>query len=213
MPDLSPHIHVAVLDQRVVILDTHANRYRLVTGRKAQALAALAAGHAPIDRTALAALTVEHIIGDASSVAASHSVTPPRRSALEYADPATVEFAWTELAVAAAATSIRLRLTRFDRLLAWTCAGIAPRRAVCDATLIRLAHAFDRGRIQVPIHRVCLHDAILLARMLGRRGIAHQLVFGVRLDPFGAHCWVQTGDLVLTGMLATAREVTPILVL
>jgi len=55
-------------------------------------------------------------------------------------------------------------------------------------------------------------DAIALDDILLRRGLAATLVFGVRLTPFAAHCWLQTAETILTGTAAEARNFTPILV-
>ncbi len=43
----------------------------------------------------------------------------------------------------------------------------------------------------------CLIDALALDRILLSRKMRAMLVFGVRLNPFGAHCWLQTTDAIL----------------
>lgn len=45
---------------------------------------------------------------------------------------------------------------------------------------------------------------------LARRRLHASIVFGVTGDPFGAHCWVQTSDLVLSDTLGNATGHTPI---
>jgi hypothetical protein len=64
----------------------------------------------------------------------------------------------------------------------------------------------------VPIPSVCLSDSIALLDLLARRGLAADLVFGVKLNPFAAHCWVQAGDVVLNETVECVRRHTEILV-
>jgi hypothetical protein len=59
----------------------------------------------------------------------------------------------------------------------------------------------------------CLRDSIALLRFLIRRGVAAELVIGVKLYPFAAHCWVQQGPLILNDNLGGAAGFAPILVL
>jgi hypothetical protein len=59
----------------------------------------------------------------------------------------------------------------------------------------------------------CLPYSIALARHLRQHQIAVDLVFGVRVDPFAAHAWVQRDGMVLNDTLEHARSFQPILVL
>jgi len=59
----------------------------------------------------------------------------------------------------------------------------------------------------------CLSHSYAVARFMIERGIDATLIFGVRLGPFAAHCWVQHGDCLLNDRLDTVRIFTPILVL
>jgi hypothetical protein len=42
----------------------------------------------------------------------------------------------------------------------------------------------------------CLLDSVTLMHFLARYGVFPTWVFGVRTEPFYAHCWVQQGDYV-----------------
>jgi hypothetical protein len=57
----------------------------------------------------------------------------------------------------------------------------------------------------------CLRRSVALANQLLARHDDVQLVFGVCLRPFGAHCWVQRGDVVLNDTLESVRRFTPVL--
>lgn len=75
------------------------------------------------------------------------------------------------------------------------------------------ARRFEANRSAVPIGRRCLVDSVALMRILLARGLAADLIFGVRTSPFAAHCWLQTGDHVLSCAQDEARNFTPILVI
>lgn len=59
------------------------------------------------------------------------------------------------------------------------------------------AIAFGAARKAVPIAPNCLSDSLALLVWLGPARSAATLVFGVKLDPFAAHCWVQAGAMLL----------------
>lgn len=63
-----------------------------------------------------------------------------------------------------------------------------------------------------PVPQRCLVDALALDRILLAKGLVPTLVFGIRMAPFKAHCWLQTPSTILTGTAAEARNFTPILV-
>ena len=77
-----------------------------------------------------------------------------------------------------------------------------------DETVLR----FMAVRRFIPIPPNCLQDSLALSRFLRRRDIRSDLVIGVKLDPFGAHCWVQDDTIVLNDALATAQNFVPVLV-
>jgi Transglutaminase-like superfamily len=74
-------------------------------------------------------------------------------------------------------------------------AGKAGRSSAADP--IALAIAFRNARRLVPVRANCLSDSLALMRWLAGHGEGATLVFGVKLDPFAAHCWVQSGDVLL----------------
>lgn len=80
-----------------------------------------------------------------------------------------------------------------------------------DEPVAAVAAAYAASRWINPLPQRCLVDALALDRILLSRGLAATLVFGVRLQPFAAHCWLQSPGLVLTGTAAEARGFTPIL--
>jgi Transglutaminase-like superfamily len=69
---------------------------------------------------------------------------------------------------------------------------------------VRLGNAVQRTLRVLPVDSRCLVTALVLTRMLARRGIDSSFVLGVRAKPrFAAHAWVERGGVAL---LPTATE-------
>src|SRR5690606_29402397 len=73
------------------------------------------------------------------------------------------------------------------------------------------ARRFHAARAMVPIERRCLLDSLALLDWLGDAARHAKLVFGVRTDPFGAHCWLQTEHSLLTDAHDTVGSFVPVL--
>jgi len=81
-----------------------------------------------------------------------------------------------------------------------------------DHVIGRFASAFAAASLLLPVHDRCLVRALAFRSLCVRRGVRPQLVFGVRLNPFHAHCWVQLDRRVLIGDFEQVRLFTPIAV-
>jgi hypothetical protein len=63
---------------------------------------------------------------------------------------------------------------------------------------IRLGRAVERTLRPLPVDSRCLVTALVLTRMLARRGIENSFVLGVRSKPaFAAHAWVEQRGVAL----------------
>lgn len=63
---------------------------------------------------------------------------------------------------------------------------------------LRLGNAVQRTLRPLPVDSRCLVTALVLTRMLARRGIDSSFVLGVRSRPkFAAHAWVERGGVAL----------------
>jgi hypothetical protein len=58
----------------------------------------------------------------------------------------------------------------------------------------------------------CLLDSVTLSLFLARYGVFPTWVFGVKTEPFYAHCWVQQGDYVFNDTPDFIKGFSPILV-
>jgi len=121
--------------------------------------------------------------------------------------------------VRAGVAVVRARASLRRRGMAATIAQAAGQRARagpgCEntAAIGRVAAAFARAdRYLSPLDQ-CLPRSLALAATLARRGLAGRLVIGVRLRPFLAHSWVQTGRAVLNDRPDIVRTFVPILVI
>lgn len=126
----------------------------------------------------------------------------------------------TPLAVALcdlATSRARLRLLGMRRTLAWIrhlktrvadhVDGALPER------LFETMAAFAAANGIVTSLDNCLSQSIAIAARLLKRSISVELVVGVRLGPFNAHCWVQRDDWLVNDRMDTVRMFTPILVI
>jgi hypothetical protein len=81
-----------------------------------------------------------------------------------------------------------------------------------ETVLRRIAGAFVMSAMLLRAADQCLPRAIAAGRLCQSLGQDSALIFGVRLNPFAAHSWVQSGDAVVVGDLEQVRLYTPILV-
>lgn len=82
-----------------------------------------------------------------------------------------------------------------------------------DRSPVRVAEAarvFWRMAPWLPIEGECLVRSALLMRFLQQRGLGADWVFGVRLWPFTAHCWVQLDGICLNDDVERLTSYTPI---
>ena len=76
--------------------------------------------------------------------------------------------------------------------------------------LVGRARRFLAARPLVPFSANCLLDSLALLRWLGSVGRGALLVFGVKLDPFAAHCWIQSGELLLNDLVENIERFRPV---
>lgn len=103
------------------------------------------------------------------------------------------------------------------RPIAETIESVANRRAklVEKGTSMPLdlaVSAFLALRPLYPREYLCLFDSLALIHFLAQFGHFPHWVFGVKLEPFAAHCWVQHEALALNDVVEAVRQYTPILV-
>ena len=74
-----------------------------------------------------------------------------------------------------------------------------------------LVAVFERLRLFYPRSYLCLFDSLALIHFLAHFHVYPDWVFGVNEDPFEAHCWVQSGNVVLNDTVARVSAFIPIM--
>jgi len=122
---------------------------------------------------------------------------------------------WNTLAAVAGQLRARRSLKRrsLARIVGDTSSGDGDAATTRDeAVLRRIAGAFVASGMILRAADQCLPRAIAAARLCRAQRQDVALILGVRLNPFAAHSWVQSGDAVVVGDLEQVRLYTPILV-
>ncbi|MEH6664498.1 MAG: lasso peptide biosynthesis B2 protein [Brevundimonas sp.] len=205
----APDVHLAQLEEDIVILDTVSDRYSCLLEAadhvQLEPSGALIAADADIARDLLqAGVAVEAPFGEAR-----RPITLPGHDLQPAGSPSRMDVFRAGLVLATATLAFRrqtLAQLVEDRP--------GPPPAGSEPGLDRLASllAAERAaRPWIPGEGQCLQRTYLLRRLLHRSGLRPDWIFGVRTWPFAAHCWLQIGDLVVGDRLERVRRFTPIM--
>ena len=142
---------------------------------------------------------------------------PPVIAALDRHDLPAPRFGAIVMALSCRlAAAIERRLRPLDRILARLEAArrvARPPAARNDADVRAMITAFHACAYFVFAQERWLIQSVALLDQLRRRGQSADLVFGVMMSPFAAHCWVQQGGTVLNDTLDHAGLFSPILII
>ena len=213
------HIAYGLSQGATAFLDVRQDRYFRVRPDLDAVFQSALAGESDLARQPLADLLRLGLLVTSAAPTPRPAPTAPTESLLD-ADAVAARATLGEVIGAGVAfmRARRLRRTQvFEALV-----GRLRARKDRDATLVpgssleelqRLVGAFLAARRLAPWSPVCLLDSLALLEFLAPRGYLPDLVFGVSLAPFSAHCWVQTGALVLNDHLDHVSGHTPLLVI
>jgi hypothetical protein len=91
--------------------------------------------------------------------------------------------------------------------------GVRVKHDKHDAELLkRHLDAFTRERDNIVVRNKCLRTSLELTDYLSRRGFFPRIVFGVKADPFHAHCWVDLSGTLLNDEIDIIGRFKPILI-
>ncbi len=79
-------------------------------------------------------------------------------------------------------------------------------RSISSNGVCRTISAFGQSRLIRSAADRCLARSIALAICLAARGFRAEVFIGVKLAPFGAHCWVQAGEEILNDSVEEAMR-------
>jgi hypothetical protein len=214
---LRPDLTFCFVQQRAIFLDVAADRYFSLDGPAGDSFSRLVAEKplSPADDEALTRLVARGILESkgAGSVVAPCRHPAPRHSYLDAHRTSPGARRLPSVAWHLAATNLRLRRLPLAHMvqrvaLAKKRSGMRPPGG---GDLRKLAQTYEwTRRFIMPLDR-CLVRAIALAGQAAGAGHRIDLVFGVQLRPFGAHCWVEYEGMVLDDRLDHVRNFTPIL--
>ncbi|MCR6700948.1 MAG: lasso peptide biosynthesis B2 protein [Dokdonella sp.] len=209
-------------DGRLIFLDVEQDRYFRLSDAMEQTLVAFLEGDAGggVDIGPLIEANILTPAQPETAGSVSPAIELPRRSLVERRPPPRKIAASVLIDAFTIVCTTQWRLKRrklkqvLDALVAYrqqhTPQTIKTSNGVRQPGLMETVDDFRRVRRYVPIEPICLLDSLAMTRFLAKRGLNASIVFGVTTDPFSAHCWVQTGDLVLNDTVGHTSAYVPI---
>lgn len=202
---LKAGVHAAVIDTALVILDLEADNYFCLPN----------SGETIVPRSDGGAQVLAGAARDTLEAAGLlQAEAPPLVRTLPAKPSQTVIYeravvTWRDIQAGLAASLDVGKIKPGSGIVAYLSAS--PLRRTGERDVLRAARAFWRLQPWLPIEGECLVRSALLVRALRRQGIEAEWVFGVRLFPFMAHCWVQAGDTCLNDDVERLSTYQPLL--
>jgi hypothetical protein len=226
---LAQHVYVCRSGTNVVLLDLKRDKYIGITGDVMDALGGTLAGWPAATKASCSASTRSSdllqkmracgmVTSDAHSGKPAEPVSMPRaESALieGYRKPRVNITARDVMRFTASCLSARIQARWFpvEQLVSRSRARLSRQESFDMAKAREHVQIFRRLRpLLYTGHDACLLDSFTLRLFLARYGLAPRWVFGVRMTPFGAHCWLQQDTVVINDAPEHVRGFTPIMV-
>jgi hypothetical protein len=237
---LASHVHLCVCGHYIVLFDTNRGKYLAVAGVKADRLVSKVVGW-PATRWRLEDNSAADGSESRSERAAEKTIAEFLRAGLLTLDPERGKSAqptaitlpgssfeifdlerslrphlryFVSFLLACLRAKLRLRSLRMGVLID----QLSVRKAVWGdpgqdlEKLRRLVRAHYHLRSLVyTAHDACLFDSLVLVEFLAIYKVSATWIFGVYPAPFGPHCWVQAGAIVLNDTVGHVLHYSPIL--
>lgn len=231
---LSRHAHACVAGNHVVFLDLRADQYFALDAEIARPLSQLVLGCTDVRDTAplsegdqdrateVVSLLLERGVLTTDPMVGRHArpleIERPRDS---FVDESSMrprarlrDVPTVALAIALAAARLRwLPISRVVETVQRRNERATREPASFDFDAARdVVAAFTAARpLLLTAHDACLLESLALWNLLAWRGLHPQWVFGVRTEPFAAHCWIQQGGTIFNDTLEHVSAYTPIM--
>lgn len=220
---LRSHVHCCRRGDAFVFLDLKQDDYTLVAGAGADALRALTDGN--LDRSTAPPddplreleegrlLTKDRTVGRTFATTDIELAVEPLLD-FDAAPPAVRMVDVWNFTVACTTAAVRLRWHRLEHTVATVAERKAQHGTHDPMELERARHltaVFNRLRSLFPANYLCLFDSLALIEFLARYELFPTWVFGVRLEPWAAHCWIQQGQFTFNEAVEEAASYTPIM--
>jgi hypothetical protein len=209
-------LHWCACGGRVVFLDLLNDRYSCLPARAGAAFLRLARGReSRRDFECLKSLVDLGVLIQHGGAAAAIPSCPVEPASGDFSDPCGPARA-QEIALAVISQwrwQHRLRSKGLAAAVSAVQRGDSKPCLMPDprAEVRAMIAGFSAASLLQPAADRCLVRALAMQARCSAYGIRPLLVFGVRMDPFRAHCWVQLGAEVLIGEFEQVRLFTPIL--
>lgn len=232
---LSKHTFFCLADHHYVFLDLRSNAYICLARAHTDAVKALLNGYSVVDeRSAYMRLydssdadaVIQALVQKGMLVESEASGKLPTQARVDAPAASLIEdlgrpclafgpsHVWNFL-IASSAASKHLRWQSIEQTVrtveARKSAQATAAMPADNARITNLFGIFRMLRPYYPRRYLCLFDSLALLHFLARYGVFPQWVYGVKLEPFGAHCWVQAGGLVVNDIIDNVRTFTPIM--
>lgn len=205
------------VSDRLVFLDVAADRYFVLEPKAEAGFRRLMDGTCN-GAPELAPLLRRGILVDSADICPPRQCEPPPPPRMSVLD-AHLPDVPVRTVLAAASGLIRIRLQLCIGGLGSMLRSFAESKARSGdwtpsvGVVERVAAAFEYSARLTRSHDQCLARSVAVATKLAASGVAADLVIGVHVRPFGAHCWIQVADRLVNDRYDAVRAYTPILVL
>jgi len=233
---LAPHVYPCVSGQHVVLMDLERDKYvavvpahRLASWVRGWPVGAVQAAEPPHNADGAPDALISQMLAHGMLVTDPHvgkSAVPvttvrPQRGLVEFdldMRPKTTAAQLWRFGRSCLRAQLSLKLRPIQSIVEAVRERKAQReagapQAADPARLRSLVTAFARLRpLFYTLRSACLLDSLTLLHFLSAEGIHPDWVFGVKTEPFDAHCWVQQGELLLNDVPDRVRQYSPILI-
>jgi hypothetical protein len=218
---LRPGISFCAVGDRLIFLDVQHDRYFCLSRPAEQSFQRLAHGydlstedHQRVDRLREVAL-----LTGTDDDCLPQACAPPPPVSVSLIEDSPGQTSFYELTVAFSHL-VRVRALLRMRSLEVVLGAIVrakgaatPQTGSIDRRIRKIATAFRRLNLVASPLDQCLPRSLAVATRCLAVDIVPTVVIGVKLQPFGAHCWIQHGDLLINERIDGVRDFTPILVI
>lgn len=223
---LPPHVHFCYRGDAVVFLDLERDDYTFVGAEGAAALRCLSSLEANLISSERSAALNELLAGGLLTTDrnAGRSVTPT--TAAHASVPLLDEQSISSVRAspghlynffhASTLAAARLRWGQLHRTIARVQRRKSMRMPSAPVDMERareLVAIFGRLRSLFPRPYLCLYDSLALIEFLARYRVFPSWIFGIRLEPWAAHCWVQEAGFIFNEDVEEAAGYTPVMVI
>lgn len=218
---LARHVHFCCRGDALIFLNLKQDNYAMVGGEIAAAVRNLYLKKPADQRTfdslgellSGGLLTTDGSVGKEIAPTNVELATEPLVDREVTPDPCIKAGHIRRFTAACTVADMRLRFGRIER----TVRAVELRKISCASGPLEVQKArqltaiFHRLRSFFPRDYLCLYDSLALIEFLARYDVFPTWVFGVKLEPWAAHCWVQEGPFIFNEDVEEGAGYTPIM--